>query len=64
MMLANHTGIVFGRQLRPMARDPFTLLFGVLQPVVFLVLYGSAPRRQRLALRASRRGSGSCPASS
>jgi ABC-2 type transport system permease protein len=24
-----------------MARDPFTLLFGVLQPVVFLVLYGS-----------------------
>ncbi len=40
MMLANHTGIVLGRQLRPMSRDPFTLIFGVLQPIVFLTLYG------------------------
>jgi ABC-2 type transport system permease protein len=40
MMLASHTGIVLGRQLRPMARDPFTLIFGVLQPIVFLTLYG------------------------
>jgi ABC-2 type transport system permease protein len=40
MMLANHTGIVLGRQLRPMSRDPFTLIFGVLQPIVFLALYG------------------------
>ncbi len=40
MMLANHTGIVLGRQLRPMSRDPFTLIFGVLQPLVFLTLYG------------------------
>ena len=39
-MLATHTGIVLGRQLRPMSRDPFTLIFGVLQPVVFLALYG------------------------
>ena len=38
MMLANHTGIVLGRQLRPMSRDPFTLIFGVLQPIVFLTL--------------------------
>lgn len=40
MMLATHTGIVLGRQLRPMSRDPFTLIFGVLQPIVFLALYG------------------------
>jgi ABC-2 type transport system permease protein len=40
MMLAKHTGIVLGRQLRPMSRDPFTLIFGVLQPIVFLALYG------------------------
>ena len=39
-MLANHTGIVLGRQLRPMSRDPFTMVFGVLQPIVFLALYG------------------------
>jgi ABC-2 type transport system permease protein len=39
-MLANHTGIVLGRQLKPMSRDPFTLVFGILQPVVFLALYG------------------------
>jgi len=40
MMLTSHTGIVLGRQLRPMSRDPFTLIFGVLQPLVFLTLYG------------------------
>jgi ABC-2 type transport system permease protein len=40
MILASHTGIVLGRQLRPMSRDPFTLIFGVLQPLVFLALYG------------------------
>ena len=40
MTLATHTGIVLRRQLRPMSRDPFTLIFGVLQPVVFLGLYG------------------------
>jgi ABC-2 type transport system permease protein len=39
-MLTSHTGIVLGRQLRPMSRDPFTLIFGVLQPLVFLTLYG------------------------
>jgi ABC-2 type transport system permease protein len=40
MTLATHTGLVLGRQLRPMSRDPFTLIFGVLQPIVFLGLYG------------------------
>jgi ABC-2 type transport system permease protein len=40
MTLATNTAIVLQRQLRPMSRDPFTLVFGVLQPVIFLVLYG------------------------
>jgi ABC-2 type transport system permease protein len=40
MTVAAHTAIVLQRQLRPMSRDPFTLVFGILQPVVFLVLYG------------------------
>jgi ABC-2 type transport system permease protein len=40
MMLLDHSAIVLGRQLRPMSRDPFTLVFGVLQPVIFLAFYG------------------------
>jgi ABC-2 type transport system permease protein len=40
MTLATNTAIVLQRQLRPMSRDPFTLVFGILQPVVFLSLYG------------------------
>lgn len=40
MTVITDTGIVLRRQLRPMSRDPFTLVFGVLQPVVFLALYG------------------------
>ncbi len=40
MTLAMNTAVVLQRQLRPMSRDPFTLVFGILQPVVFLVLYG------------------------
>ena len=40
MTLATNTAIVLQRQLRPMSRDPFTVVFGVLQPVIFLVLYG------------------------
>jgi ABC-2 type transport system permease protein len=35
-----HTGIVLSRQLRPLVRDPFVLIFGVVQPLVFLALYG------------------------
>ena len=41
MTLVTDTGIVLGRQLRPMSRDPFTLIFGMLQPIVWLALYGS-----------------------
>jgi ABC-2 type transport system permease protein len=38
--VATASQLVLGRQLRPLARDPFVLLFGVLQPIVFLALYG------------------------
>jgi len=40
MTVATDSAIVLRRQLRPMSRDPFTLLFGMLQPLVFLILYG------------------------
>ncbi|ADB35953.1 ABC-2 type transporter [Kribbella flavida DSM 17836] len=32
--------IVMGRELRPVLRDPFTLLFGMIQPLIFLGLFG------------------------
>jgi ABC-2 type transport system permease protein len=40
MTVVTDSAIVLSRQLRPMSRDPFTLLFGMLQPLVFLILYG------------------------
>lgn len=38
--LTRDTWNVFVRELRPVARDPFSLIFSVLQPVVFLGLFG------------------------
>jgi len=38
--LARDTGIVMARELRPVLRDPFSLLFGMIQPLVFLALFG------------------------
>ena len=42
------TSIVAGRELRLVRRDPFSLIFTLLQPVVFILLYGpllgSVPR--------------------
>lgn len=38
--LARDTGIVLVRELRPVVRDPFSVLFGLVQPVVFLALFG------------------------
>jgi ABC-2 type transport system permease protein len=35
-----HTAIVMARELRPVLADPFSLLFGMVQPVVFLALFG------------------------
>ena len=33
------TTTVFGRELRPLLRDPFTLVFSLVQPLVFLALF-------------------------
>jgi ABC-2 type transport system permease protein len=38
--LARDTRIVMLRELRPMIRNPFSLLFGMIQPLVFLGLFG------------------------
>jgi ABC-2 type transport system permease protein len=37
--LVTDTGIVFSRELRPLVRDPFTVVFGLVQPLVFLGLF-------------------------
>src|SRR5215204_2937188 len=34
------TQIVLLRELRPLSRDPFAIMFGMVQPLVFLGLYG------------------------
>jgi len=38
--LLRDTGIVMFRELRPVLRDPFSLIFGMIQPLVFLGLFG------------------------
>jgi ABC-2 type transport system permease protein len=38
--LVRDTGIVLTRELRPVLRDPFSVIFGLIQPVVFLALFG------------------------
>jgi ABC-2 type transport system permease protein len=38
--LVRDTGMVMRRELRPVLRDPFSLLFGMIQPLVFLGLFG------------------------
>ncbi|MDQ3601841.1 MAG: ABC transporter permease [Actinomycetota bacterium] len=38
--LLRDTGIVMVRELRPLVRDPFSVIFGLLQPLVFLALFG------------------------
>lgn len=38
--LLTDTGIVLTRELRPTLRDPFTLVFSLVQPLVFLGLFG------------------------
>lgn len=37
---ARDTGIVLVRELRPVLHDPFSVLFGLVQPIVFLALFG------------------------
>jgi ABC-2 type transport system permease protein len=38
--LLRDTGIVMARELRPVRRDPFSVVFGMVQPLVFLALFG------------------------
>lgn len=38
--LARDTWIVMVRELRPVLRDPFSLVFSLVQPLMFLVLFG------------------------
>jgi ABC-2 type transport system permease protein len=38
--LLRDTSIVMLRELRPVLRDPFSLIFGMIQPLVFLALFG------------------------
>jgi ABC-2 type transport system permease protein len=38
--LVRDTWIVMVRELRPVIRDPFSLVFGMVQPLVFLALFG------------------------
>ncbi|WP_328989863.1 ABC transporter permease [Kribbella sp. NBC_01245] len=38
--LIRDTGIVMRRELQPVLRDPFSLLFGMIQPLFFLALFG------------------------
>jgi len=40
MTLTRDTSIVMGRELRPLVRDPFSVVFGMIQPLVFLGLFG------------------------
>ncbi len=37
--LITDTGVVFSRELRPMLRNPFTIVFSMVQPLVFLGLF-------------------------
>ncbi len=39
MSTLTHTGIVFSRELRPVVRDPFSVIFGLIQPLFFLGLF-------------------------
>ena len=38
--LARDTSIVLVRELRPLLHDPFSVVFGLVQPLVFLALFG------------------------
>ncbi|MQA06567.1 MAG: ABC transporter permease [Streptosporangiales bacterium] len=40
MKLVTDTGIVLMRELRPAWRDPFSILFSMVQPLIFLALFG------------------------
>lgn len=65
------TWAVFTREILLVLRDPFTLIFSLLQPLIFLGLFGPlltgavggfGVERPAAAGRRRRRCSGSCPA--
>lgn len=37
--IAHDTALVFGRELKPVLRDPFSVIFGLIQPLFFLALF-------------------------
>lgn len=37
--IVHDTALVFGRELKPVLRDPFSVLFGLIQPLFFLALF-------------------------
>ena len=59
--------LVMTRELRPVVREPFSVVFGLVQPLVFLGLFGpllvgsvgdgGRARRERLAVVRARRSS-------
>lgn len=57
------TANVLVRELRPVMRDPFSLIFSLLQPLVFLGLFGPLLVAS-WGNRRARPCSGSCPGSS
>ncbi|MDP9865979.1 MULTISPECIES: ABC transporter permease [Streptosporangium] len=40
MNIVSDTGVVFAREIRPELRNPIGLLFGMIQPLIFLALFG------------------------
>lgn len=40
LRFVRETGIVLLRELRPVLRDPFSVIFGMIQPLIFLGLFG------------------------
>ena len=39
-LVLRDTRLVMTRELRPVLHDPFSLVFGMIQPLVFLALFG------------------------
>ena len=54
------TSIVMARGLRPVLADPFSLIFGMIQPLIFLGLFGPLLAGSVSAAIGGESGSGSC----
>ena len=40
MNVLSGSTLVMSRELRPMVRDPFTVIFSLVQPLILLALFG------------------------